>query len=65
MAMAVPIESTERVMLIVPNGDRPLQESFINFLWDKEFGAFLAHNEYVRAWEGMPSYGIRISPGSC
>jgi len=56
---------TEKVILIVPNGGRPLQEGFVDFLWDNEFGAFLAHNEYVKVWEGMPDYGIRISPGKC
>jgi len=52
-------------LLIVPQGMRPIPDSFINFLWDQEIGAFLVKPE----WVGMPEsgetgLGLLIAPGS-
>ncbi len=54
-------------MLVVPNGEHPLQESFINFLWDREFAAYLVKNPWVPKMEerGSTAYGVLASPGNC
>lgn len=52
--------------LIVPQGIRPLPDSFINFLWDQEIGAFLVKPEWVGQPEsGETGLGVRVAPGSC
>lgn len=55
-------------VLIVPQGGAPIQKPFIDFLWEKYLGAYLAD----LAWASPPSdkssktsLGLRISPGSC
>ena len=52
-------------LLIVPQGTRPLPESFVNFLWDNEVASFLVKP----GWTGMPEsgetwLGVRVAPGS-
>ena len=55
-------------MLIVPQGSSPIKDPFIDFLWSRDLGAYLAD----LAWAAPPpdkssktSLGLRISPGSC
>jgi hypothetical protein len=54
-------------MLVVPQGIRPLQESFINFLWDRELAAFLVRNPWVAKLEerGCTALGVQVHPGTC
>ena len=59
------IARAEGGLLIVPQGARPLPESFINFLWNNEVASFLVKPE----WTGMPEagetgLGLRVAPGS-
>ena len=59
------IAHAEGGWLIVPQGVRPLPETFLNFLWDNEIASFLVKPE----WTGMPEsvetgLGIRVAPGS-
>jgi hypothetical protein len=52
-------------LLIVPQGDRPLPENFLNFLWDQEVKAFLAKPSWVSEPEsGTTRMGVRVAPGS-
>jgi hypothetical protein len=52
-------------MMIVPQGLRPIPESFTNFLWDNELGAFLAKPAWAGEQEsGATGLGIRVAPGS-
>lgn len=53
-------------LIIVPQGPRLVPESFTEFLWVNELGAFLAKP----AWAGEPEsgetgLGVRVAPGSC
>ena len=53
-------------VLVVPQGTRPLPESFINFLWDQEVLAFLVKPDWVKMPEsGETGLGLRVAPGSC
>ena len=53
-------------LLIVPQGARPIPDSFLNFLWDHEVKAFLVKPEWVGEPEsGTTGMGVRVSPGSC
>ena len=45
-------------LLIVPQGAKPLPDSFLNFLWDHEVKAFLVKPEWVGEPEsGPPGWG--------
>lgn len=53
-------------MLIVPQGNHPVPESFTNFLWDNDLGAFLAKPSWAGEQEsGATGLGIRVAPGTC
>ena len=53
-------------LLIVPQGERPIPENFLNFIWDNEIKVFLVKPTWVSASEsGTTGMGIRVSPGSC
>ena len=53
-------------LMIVPQGNLPVPESFINFLLDNDLGAFLAKPTWTKEKEsGATGFGIRIAPGSC
>lgn len=53
-------------ILIVPQGCKPLPDSFINFLYDQEIAAFLAKPDWVSQLEsGETGLGLRVAPGSC
>ena len=53
-------------MLWVPNGDRPLKEHFVVFLWDRGISVFLVKNEWVSQPESeQTGLGLRIAPGIC
>ena len=52
-------------LVIVPQGHRPIPDSFTNFLWEQEFGAFLAKPAWAGEQEsGETGLGIRVAPGS-
>jgi hypothetical protein len=52
-------------LIIVPQGPRQVPESFTNFLWDNELGAFLAKPAWAREKEsGETGLGLRVAPGS-
>ena len=52
-------------LLIVPQGLRPIPDSFTSFLWDNELGAFLAKPTWAgEAESGETGLGIRVAPGS-
>jgi hypothetical protein len=52
--------------LIVPQGNKPLPEAFLNFLWDREIPAFLTEHEFVGQQEsGQTGLGLSIAPGTC
>lgn len=52
-------------LLIVPQGIHPIPESFTNFLWDNELGAFLAKPTWAGEQEsGATGLGLRVAPGS-
>jgi hypothetical protein len=53
-------------LLIVPHGLNPIPDSFTNFLWDSELGAFLAKPTWAGEQEsGATGLGVRVAPGSC
>jgi hypothetical protein len=52
-------------LLIVPQGERPLPDSFVDFLWNQEIGAFLVKPDWVSQPEsGETGLGIRVAPGT-
>ena len=52
-------------MIIVPQGPRPVPESFTEFLWKNELGAFLAKPAWAGEQEsGETGLGVRVAPGS-
>lgn len=52
-------------LLIVPQGSRPVPESFTSFLWENGLGAFLAKPAWAREKEtGETGLGLRVAPGS-
>ena len=52
-------------LLIVPQGSRPLPETFLNFLWDHEVRAFLVKPEWIGlSGSGETGLGIRGGQGS-
>jgi len=52
-------------LVIVPQGHHPIPESFTNFLWNQELGAFLAKPAWAGEQEsGETGLGIRVAPGS-
>ena len=53
-------------LMIVPQGNRPVPESFTEFLWENKLGAFLAKPAWAgEAESGATAYGVRVAPGSC
>jgi hypothetical protein len=53
-------------LIIVPQGPRPIPDSFTSFLWDNELGAFLAKPSFAgEAESGQTGLGISVAPGSC
>jgi hypothetical protein len=52
-------------LMIVPQGSRPVPESFTNFLWENELGAYLVKPSWVGQPEsGETGLGVRVAPGS-
>jgi hypothetical protein len=50
--------------LVVPYNGKPIQDNFVDFLWDLELWVLLVKNE----WVGQPEreqtgLGLRIAPG--
>jgi hypothetical protein len=59
-------DNESSAMLVVPQGEKPIPDKFIDFLWDKSLGAYLVKPEWVPLpSESRTGMGIRISPGSC
>jgi hypothetical protein len=53
-------------VLIVPQGQKPLHDNFVNFLWDQRLAAFLAKPAWAKEPEsGETGLGIRVAPGTC
>ena len=52
-------------LMIVPQGNHPVPESFTSFLWENELGAFLAKPAWAGEQEsGETGLGVRVAPGS-
>jgi hypothetical protein len=52
--------------LVVPQGNKPLPDSFLNFLWDREIAAFLVKNSFISQQQsGQTELGLSIAPGTC
>ena len=52
-------------LIIVPQGSRPMPESFTRFLWNEGLGAFLAKPAWAGEQEsGETGLGLRVAPGS-
>jgi hypothetical protein len=50
--------------LVVPDDGKPIQDNFVDFLWDMELLVFLVKNEWVGQPESEQSCeGLRITPG--
>lgn len=52
-------------LMIVPQGQLPVPESFVSFLWDHHLGAFLAKPSFAgEQMSGETGLGVRVAPGS-
>ena len=52
--------------LVVPCDGKPIQDNFVDFLWDLELSVFLVKNEWVGQPESeQTGLGLRIAPGIC
>jgi hypothetical protein len=52
-------------MMIVPQGLRPVPESFVSFIWDHKISAFLVQEGWAGEAEcGATGLGLRVAPGT-
>lgn len=59
------ISTNPEGMLIVPQVEAAMPESFINLLMDREIGAFLVMPTWIRSSEfGQSGLGVRVTPGT-
>ena len=56
---------TEPKMVFVSHDGKPLQESFVNFLWENDLASFLVIHEWVGEPDiGRTVYGLKVCPGT-
>lgn len=65
MASTTHCQNCSPGILIVPQGTKPLPESFVAFIWENGVSAFLAKPTWAGEQEsGETGLGVRVAPGS-